>query len=348
MRMASLWRVVLVAAALGLAAVPAAAENTVDRDRIGGVDRYDTAARMATHAFPDGASHVILARGDDYADSLAAAPLASAKNAPVLLTGSTSLPTVTIDALEALDADAVTVAGGPGAVDPEVESALEAHGYEVVRLAGDDRYDTAAQLVERQVAREQVGELWGETTALVASGEGFADALMGGWYAALGDPPLPLVLTGGDHLPAATVDALEAAGVERTIIIGGEAAVSVDVADALEAEGFAVSRRAGDDRHGTAVQVADAAGRDFAHTSIEEIYLARDDHYADAVAAAPAVAQLERVLLLSHPDAEPYRGILADRACHNPGVDRVTAVGGEEAVSPAELDATAEMAGACR
>ena len=63
-------------------------------DRLGGSDRYATAAAVSRSAFPTGgAGAVVLARGDAYPDALVGVPLAAARHAPLLLThGSHAAP----------------------------------------------------------------------------------------------------------------------------------------------------------------------------------------------------------------------------------------------------------------
>lgn len=107
-------------------------------ERIGGANRYETAAMMADFEMssdtpaavidgPDAGlgffgSHLFLARGDVFADALAGGPLAAGVPSPILLTNSTSLSTATQDWLtaNAADFDYITALGLGGAVSQSV------------------------------------------------------------------------------------------------------------------------------------------------------------------------------------------------------------------------------------
>src|SRR5689334_4700796 len=104
------------AAAAALVATGASPASAATYGRFGGSDRFATAANAATAnasqggAWTHGAFTALIARGDLYADALSGSYLAGtfpAKNggdagAPILLTGTDSLPQSTIDALAAL------------------------------------------------------------------------------------------------------------------------------------------------------------------------------------------------------------------------------------------------------
>ncbi|MCX8007349.1 MAG: cell wall-binding repeat-containing protein [Coriobacteriia bacterium] len=100
----------------------------------------------------------------------------------------------------------------------------------VVRLAGQDRYATAAS-----VATHAVRCYWLDTAqVLVATGARFPDALGGG--AAAGKRGCVMVLTRSTVLPVATRDYLarNKASIVAVRILGGVDAVSQDVKSAIE------------------------------------------------------------------------------------------------------------------
>ena len=90
---------------LGLAAMPAQAAAGFDpaASQVSGVDRFDTAARIATAAFPGGAQTVVVANGDRAIDAQAGAYAAGLNKAPILLTQKSSVPAFTVDAIEVSD-----------------------------------------------------------------------------------------------------------------------------------------------------------------------------------------------------------------------------------------------------
>ncbi|MFP3338865.1 cell wall-binding repeat-containing protein, partial [Micrococcus sp. SIMBA_131] len=123
----------------------------------------------ARQQYGESIENVVLATGEDFPDALAAAPLAYYYNAPILLTEKKKLSKVTEAALTFLQVENVTIVGGKGAVSTSIENYLEDElGIEVDRVAGKDRYETAAAIAK---------ELPPSDTAVVAYGKNFPDAL---------------------------------------------------------------------------------------------------------------------------------------------------------------------------
>lgn len=127
-------------------------------ERHSGDDRYATAVEISKAGW-DSASVVVLARGDVYADALAGVPLAYANNAPVLLTTPKRLPDVTRDELVRLGASKVYILGGIGAVSQGIEDELVGMELEVVRISGENRFDTAAK-ISQELAPDGVGSVF--------------------------------------------------------------------------------------------------------------------------------------------------------------------------------------------
>lgn len=88
-------------------------------ERVGGTDRYDTAARLARWSGRS-ATTTWVATGLDYPDALTASAAAASQDAPVLLVHRDRAPRAPREALEVLSPAVVTVAGGPSAVAEQV------------------------------------------------------------------------------------------------------------------------------------------------------------------------------------------------------------------------------------
>lgn len=273
-------------------------------DRFAGADRYATAALLATGSY-DTAATVLLANGqsddpstardeDHFPDALAGAYLAGFRAGPTLLATETALPAATRDALVELEAENVVILGGTSAISQDVQDQLAADGYTVTRLGGTSRYDTAAAIATAPPV-DYVGEdASGRRTAVVASGEGFADALVAG---PLGyEAKFPVLITAKAGLSPQTADALEALEIENVLIPGGTAAVSAETEAQIKALGITVRRFAGQNRSETATLVAayayDSLGFDRTH-----VELALGLRFPDALAGGPH-AGLERAPIL--------------------------------------------------
>lgn len=184
--------------------------------RLSGEDRYATAAHVASREFTGRSHDVVVASGESCVDGLSAGAAAAHDGAPLLLTAPGQLPDATLAALDALDPQRITVVGGTSAVSSSIIDALERRWPgTVTRLAGADRYATAAE-----VAESLGGTLDGSGEVLLASGEDPPDALAG---AALG---MPLLLSRPECLPQVTADALRSLRASWVDGLGGSAVLS--------------------------------------------------------------------------------------------------------------------------
>lgn len=175
--------------------------------RIGGVDRYDTAVRIAREiGKPD---LLLLATGWNFPDALTAGSAAGMYGGAVLLTDGKSLPKVVKDYLnERKDRTIYTVGGDASAAYPKAEE----------HLVGVDRYETAVLVASAFFAPSAVVGL--------ANGQDFPDALAAGPF--LSGLPGPLLLTPPGALPSTTADYLFSVGsaVDDLIVFGGPPSVA--------------------------------------------------------------------------------------------------------------------------
>lgn len=196
-------------------------------ERIGGSDRWETAAMVAARTIaelradgedPDG---LYLATGRAFPDALAASPASYASGRPILLTDPSWLPTATVTAITDLSLERAWVLGGEGAVGTTVTAGVEGLGLSWERLSGEDRYSTA--LVVASHAERDLGLGWRDVA--LATGQSYADALVGG--AAQGATGSVLVLTPGASLHPGVAGALSSrrSTIDRVRCLGGTAAV---------------------------------------------------------------------------------------------------------------------------
>ena len=158
-----------------------------------------------------------LASGTAFPDGLAGSALAAHGAGPLLLTAPCALPGAVRDELVRLHATHVEILGGAGAVcDGVIQGVASATGAVVTRVAGTDRYGTAA-------AAAAAG--WPSTTTYVyvASGLTFPDGLSAGPLAGLNGAPLLLVPA--CSLPATVAAALQQLHPLHVEVVGGSAAV---------------------------------------------------------------------------------------------------------------------------
>ncbi|WP_236634747.1 cell wall-binding repeat-containing protein [Alteribacter lacisalsi] len=293
--------------AAGSITVTEAQESMIDR--IYGENRYETAAAISQAGWEE-ADTVLLARGDDFADALSAAPLAYQYDAPVLLTSSDYLRDVTAEEITRLGAENVIILGGENAVSENVEQSLVDLGLAVERIAGENRYETAAAIA---------GELDGTSgePALLVNGLDFADSVSSASHAAQNG--YPVLLTNGEQLHEATAGALNDLSIEEVLVIGGENAISDEVFGQLPDP----YRIYGDNRYETSVAVAEYFG------STNRLFIATGREFPDALSGAVLAAGYQTGILLTgdEPAASAEAYIL------NNGIDHLSILGGTNAVS---------------
>lgn len=312
---------------LAVGPAPASAEHP---ERISGGDRYETAARVSASRFAAPAPVAYVVTGTKFPDALAAGVAAGVERGPVLLTAPTSLPPATSAELDRLRPARIVVVGGPGSVSDAVVAQLRTKTTGgVTRVEGPDRFATAAA-----VARHAFDA---PTTAYVASGETFPDALAG-VPAAVGDGA-PLLLVTATTVPAATAQYLAEHRVGTIVILGGPGTVGAAVEQQLRSRASAVARVAGDDRFATSAAVSQRAFPGTAPVA----YLATGLAAADALAAGPVAALAGGPLLLVRAGCIPP-AVEAEIA--RLGASRLVILGGDRAVGIAVEDRTRCPSGA--
>ena len=215
--------------------------------RLAGGNALDTMREVVGVGF-EKADTVILASNDGYWDALSASALAGKLKAPVLLTPSDYLGSQTLAEISRLGARKVIVCGGEFSVSNQVVHMLKNLGYGVERVSGDDARDTANAIAQR------VGDTR-STTAIVASGDGYWDALSASSFAYATQAPIYLTDASG-VLEAKTIAAMHRDGIERVIIAGGTFSVKGGTEATLKKEGFAYQRIAGKTAYDTSADFA--------------------------------------------------------------------------------------------
>ena len=302
--------------------------DPTDVERLAGADRFATAAAVSGARFSSGAAHVWLATGAGYADALSTGAAAGRRGGPLLLVEGCGMPSATASELARLDPSAITVVGGPVAVcDGVLEHARSLTGVTPSRVAGVDRFDTAAALSRTFWAG-------GASTVTLASAAGFADSLGGGALGAEEDSPL--LLAAACDLPAATADELSRLRPATVLVMGGQGALCDGVLDRVRTlTGTTVTRISGSDRFATA---AAASSRGWASGS-DTVYLASGQGFADGLSAGVAAAADGAPLLLV-----PACGTLpvsVRNEIERLGAAQVFAVGGQAAICPDMLSQVA-------
>jgi putative cell wall-binding protein len=186
--------------------------------RSAGADRYGTAAQLA--GLTGGLDKtVFIATGASFPDALGGSAAAGRLGGALMLTDRSALPQATASALTSGKPARVVILGGEAVIDPVVLSQVHTllPGATVQRWAGADRYATAAAISFNTYPQ-------GATTAYLASGADYPDALAGAPVASRAGAPL--LLTSRDCVPASTLAELHRLGSTKIAVLGGTSAVS--------------------------------------------------------------------------------------------------------------------------
>jgi putative cell wall-binding protein/sugar lactone lactonase YvrE len=200
--------------------------------RLAGKDRFATSRAVATAEFST-SDYAYIANGLAFPDALAASGAAGAKGAPVILVNGTAhaADAETLNTLKKLKVYTTYVAGGTGAVSAGIESSLRTAKYGVWRAGGSDRYATSEELAETVLD-------YASSSAVIATGTGFADGLVAGSYAA---GKSPVLLSQPNCIPSATANALDYFDTSSLVLIGGTGALSTAVGVGHKCDGGTVT-----------------------------------------------------------------------------------------------------------
>ena len=148
--------------------------------RIGGADRYETSVKIANQYKRQSGTPLVRAYGENYPDALSISSIAAEIQHPILLVQKDGLSDLVKNEIDAIKPSKVYIIGGEGVISSAVESQVaqitSLDKTNIVRIAGEDRYETS-------LAADQYFNLSGQSVC-IATGSNFPDALAGSVYAA--------------------------------------------------------------------------------------------------------------------------------------------------------------------
>jgi spore germination protein YaaH len=199
----------------GTGVISSAAESllsslNIQSTRIQGQDRYETSAKVAQII---GTSNgVAIASGESFPDALSIAPIAAAKQMPILLTNSNTISS-NIKNLALNSSGEKYVIGGSGVISDSAVASLGSYK----RLAGVNRYETNIAVIKEFSSTINFNKVY------ISTGNDFADALTGSAAAAL--TASPLVLTDGTDSNTNSFIKSEYYNISSLKVLGGTAVV---------------------------------------------------------------------------------------------------------------------------
>ena len=272
-------------------------EKSQQTTRISGKDRITTSVEISKSAYTT-SENVVLASGFNFADALSAGQLASALDAPLLLSSQDKLDSQTKNEIERLKAKKVYVVGGDNAISKTgIDTTLKSGNIDVTRLEGQDRYSTSQKVMEK------TKEIINPEYLLIASGKNFPDALAAtGFFV---NHKSVMVLSDGLTYPQSNL---------QEIAIGGK--------NQLPLKGFTGKRVSGKDRYETALEIAKLS-----FDKNNNAILASGEVFADSLSAVSLTKKHNAPIVLTQSDS------LTENAKKYLNGKNVFIVGGEKTVA---------------
>lgn len=288
-------------------------------DRLGGSDRYKTAALINNKMQSE---TLILVSGNDFADALSASGLIKNYNAEIHLVNRGELDSNTIDSLNNNEFKRAIIIGGTTAVSSNIEDQLitKLGSENVERLGGVNRYETSVLVASKVIESSE------ETTlkAFIATGKDFADALSVAPIAA--SYGYPIILTPGDALSKSAIEVLN--DINIFYKIGGETAVSDKIDSLIGKDSIYIKRLGGLDRYETNKNVI--AEFNFSTFDYNNVYVANGLSYTDALTGSGLAAKNKApIVLVKNKDVKQSTQDIID--CFQS--ENLIALGGTTAIS---------------
>ena len=237
--------------------------------RISGRTRIATSVEISKSVYSK-SENVVLASGYNFADALSAGQLASALDAPLLLSSKDKFDSETEGEINRLKAKNVYVVGGDLTIKKSsVDSNLKKKNIKVTRLEGNNRYKTSEKVMEK------TKEFINPEYLLIASGKDFPDALAATGF--MVNHKSVMVLSDGNSYPKSNL---------KEIAIGGKMQ--------LPLEKFKGERISGRSRYETALAIAK---RSF--TDNENVVLASGQVFADSLSAVSLTKKHNAPIILT-------------------------------------------------
>ena len=272
--------------------------------RFSGKDRFQTSTAISQQEFQGRQmQNVVIASAYSFPDALSASTLAKKLNASIILVGldiNDSQGSLDYIKNHLKTGGNVTIVGGIGIINQEIEQWIHNSGYHVSRMGGKDRFDTDSIIVNNLTVSPG-------TPVIIASGNNFPDALGAASLAA--SKGWPILLSGSNQLPDKARNYISTDQPTDIYIVGGKAVLNNSVQTALQsaAPNAQIQRFAGQDQFETLSLLLTKF-----YPNPSQIYLANGLDYADALSGSTLAAQSNSPILLIDPKSRQLPPAIKD------------------------------------
>ena len=265
-------------------------------EKLYGATEYDTAVAVSKKGWPNGSNKVVVVNGDIIADGIAATPLASTYDAPILIVKKDTLPQAINEELKRLNPEEVIVIGGTSTINDSVYNSIASStNAKMSRIWGSDRNETSLKIAQEIDKNHDVNKVF------IANGfKGDIDALT--IAAKAGEDKQPIILTDKSTIPTDTYNWMKTESLTNAYFIGGPDTLDTEIihkmADIAKPTSGSIyhNRIYGADRHETNAKVME---KFYTQSTLEAVLVARSDKLSDALVAGPLAAKLNSPILIN-------------------------------------------------
>ncbi|MBS6507619.1 MAG: family 10 glycosylhydrolase [Paraclostridium bifermentans] len=259
---------------------------------LAGETRFETATAISKEGWKDGADKVILVNGYSMIDGIAATPLASLYDCPILLTNRNDVPKSTMDEIKRLNPSEVVLIGTDDVTGDNLINILKGNisNLSVNRIGGIDRYETAL-LIAKEIAKYKPIE-----NIYVANGFKEADALSVASHA--GEEVQPIILTDTYKMEDEVYNWIKSKGIKNAYFIGDEEVVGdniIEKVNGITSNDVKGNRLGGIDRQETNAKVIE---KFYNESSYNALFVSKSDPLVDALTAGPLAAKLKSPIVM--------------------------------------------------
>jgi putative cell wall-binding protein len=301
-------------------------QNNLSIQRLAGSDRYETSSLLCKLGWNQTSDNVVLTTGEDFPDSLCAAPLASKLNAPLLLTYKDSLNAFTKNEIIRLKPKNIYIIGGKGVVSQAIENQLKSMNLNIIRIGGSDRYETSIMIAKFLGKANRI---------FVTTGENFPDSLSVASIAS--KEKNPIILSSKDDIRQEFKDYLNSNNITQSYVIGGQALISDKVRKQLPNS----TRIYGNNRYETNVDIINTFSDEL---DITNVFMTTGENFPDALSCSSFAGSKAAPIILVNPNEKEVTRDLFKSI--NSFTKNVFVLGGESVVPSSNIDIIPEGANA--
>ena len=273
-----------------------------------GSDRAETAIQISKKSYPNGAQTAILVNGNDLVNAVVSSPLASQKNAPILLSYAGGVSLNTANEIKRLKVSELIVIGDGNSITQNDINTVK----KVNSNINIDRINSSDPEKVSRIIFDKISETRVVDSVFVASKNALPDALSIASKA--GVQKTPILISSNDSILDENIAAIRDNGISNIYFIGGPNVLSDNViAQVGNAIGLDLSqyRIYGEDRIDTNTKVLE---KFYGNKFSQKAFLTRSDAPIDAITVSAFAQKSDSpVILVGRTVSNYQRQVLSER-----------------------------------